>query len=240
VVAHDPRCILASGQDLPSVSAPGGLAVVAQKGSIWSALLGVERFSRRNNAGVAAQQPHGQAVEATEAQQVLDSVAFWADKLSLPAVDTGAPVTECVQPREMAVVERHLVSAFIYNIARFHMDTSELVDILSDTDLCLSDDTVVELAIAGQRRGQPVFAVYTDLHGSADGIVPRNLTLVSEDAVFKELVKIAPRRGAQPGTSPIDLAILRFGTMTPVALEPAPPRPRVNPVVGRPGMEETK
>lgn len=230
VVAHGPRCVLDDTKELPSVPGKRGPAgIVAQKGSIWSAVLGVQAFARNsNNAGAETQEPWGLAVEPTEARQVLDSVAFWARKLSLPAISPPVPAVEDLQPHEMGEVEQQLVGAFIYNIASYDMGTSVLADLLSDAELHFDDDQVVELAAAGGRRGSLVFAIYTGLHGSSQGLIPRNLTIVSQKAVFAELVKIAPRPDARPGTSPIDLGVLRFRTITPVALAPAPARPQVD------------
>ncbi|KAH8742316.1 hypothetical protein F5883DRAFT_596972, partial [Diaporthe sp. PMI_573] len=183
---------------------------MAQSGGIWSAFLGVRDFSCRNPDD-ETQGPPRHAVEAVEARQVMGSVAAWAEKLSLPAAGPGP-----VGARDMAVVEQQLVLAFIYNIAMFDIGSLSLVDLLSDAQLCLGDDATAAMVAAGQRAGRPVvFAVYTDLRRSARGITPRNLTIVSHDAVYTELVKIAPRPNAPPGTSPIDLENLRPRTAPP-------------------------
>lgn len=226
VIAHDPQNILAHPDELPHGSTADGPAIsFAQRGSIWSAFLGLRDFLRRND-GNATQDPSAHAVEATEAQQVLDQVAFWVGKLSLPAVDPETIGPEDIVDLEKEMVERQLVSAFIYNIAIFDMNTTKLADVLSGAKLCLSDDAQASLVAAGKGFQAPVvFAVYTDLHRSARGISGRNLTIVSDLAVYDELVKIAPRPDAPPGTSPIDLEILQTRTAPPVAVEQAPARP---------------
>lgn len=218
VVAHDPQHILAHPGELAHGSPAGGPASgTARSGNIWSALLGVRDFSRRNDQGNEAQRPSGQAVEAAEAQQVLDRVAFWVGELQLPA--ETAPFEE-VAGREKAVVERQLVHAYIYNLAIFDMSTAKLGDLLSGTELGISDDARALLVAFGQRfRARVAFAIYTGLHVSARGISPTNLTIVSEEAVYFELLRIAPRPQALPGTSPIDLSILKTRTAPPVALQ---------------------
>lgn len=50
-------------------------------------------------------------------------------------------------------------------------------------------------------------------------------TIVSDQALYDELVKIAPRPHAPPGTSPLDLAILRARTASPVAVQKVPASP---------------
>lgn len=224
VIAHDPQSILAHLKELHRGSLPGGpsSAYMAQKGSIWSAFLGVRDFSRRND-GNEIQGPQTHGVEAAEAQQVLDQVAFWVRKLSLPAFSPETTVPEDVAGRDKALVERQLVYAFIYNIAIFDNDNTKLADLLSGTGFCLSDEARANLVAAGQRsQAQVVYAVYTDLHRSARGISPRNLTIVSDKAVYAELAKIAPRHHALPGPSRIDLAILRTRTAPHAALQQAP------------------
>lgn len=226
VIAHDPQNILADPDELPhGSSADGPASSFAQRGSIWSAFLGLRDFLRRND-GNATQDPPAHAVEAAEAQQVLDRVAFWVRKLSLPAVDAEAIDPEQMVDLEKEMIEGQLVYAFVYNIAIFDMKTTKLADVLSGAELCLSDDSRASLVAAGKRFQAPVvFAVYTDLHRSARGISGRNLTIVSDQAVYDELVKIAPRPDAPPGTSPIDLAILQTRTAPPVAVEQAPASP---------------
>lgn len=222
-IAHDPQNILAHPEH--GSPADGPASSFAQRGIIWSAFLGLRDFLRRND-GNATHDPPAHAVEATEAQQVLDRVAFWVRKLSLPAVDPETIGPEDIVDLEKGMVERQLVSAFIYNIAIFDMNTTKLADVLSGANLCLSDDARASLVAVGKGFQAPVvFAVYTDLHKSARGISGRNLTIVSDLAVYDELVKIAPRPDAPPGTSPIDLAILRTRTALPVALQQAPASP---------------
>lgn len=125
--------------------------------------------------------------------------------------------------RDMAMVQRQLVHAFIYSIAIFGMGTAKLTDVLSSTELCLDDDTRANPVAAGQSSWeQVVFAVYTDLHSSARGISPRNLNIVSDSAVYAELIRIAPRLHAPPGTSLIDLEVLRPTSVPNVACQQAP------------------
>ncbi|KAI7773073.1 hypothetical protein LA080_011998 [Diaporthe eres] len=223
VIAHDPRSILAHLKDLHHGSPPGGpTSAMAQRGSVWSAFQGVRHFSRRND-GNETKGPQAHAVEGAEAQQVLDRVAFWVGKLSLPVVSPETTAPEDVAGRDKALVERQLVCAFIFNIAIFDKVATKLADLLSGTELCLGDDARANLVAAGQTsQAQVVYAVYTDLHSSARGISPRNLTIVPGSAVYAELAKIAPRRHALPGPSRIDLAILRTRTARPVAPQQAP------------------
>lgn len=130
---------------------------------------------------------------------------------------------DSVADRDQAMVERQLVCASIYNIAMFEKNDTELTDLLSETELFVDDDVRAELVAVGQAsRAALVFAVYTNLHSTARGISPRNLTIVSDRAVYDELLEIAPNSDAPPGTSPIDLEILRSRTAPHVALQPAP------------------
>lgn len=226
VIAHGPQHIPAHPEELPHGSPAGGPASsMAQKGSIWTAFLRLRDFSRRN-AGNQIREHPAHAVEATEAQKVLDRVAFWIGKLSLPGVNPETTAPEDVAGREKAMVEQNLVHAFVFNITMFDKNTTKLVDLLSDTELCLGDDTRAMLVAAGQRTEERVvFAVYTDLYGSARGVSPMNLTVVSDKAVYAVLVKMAPRPHVPPGTSPIDLSILRPRTATPIAPEHTPASP---------------
>lgn len=233
VIAHDPEYILVNPEDLTLGILSGSPADnVAQVGIIWAAFLGVRIFS---SPSLVDEEEETQmvAVEPAEARQVVDSATFWVEKLSLPAVSPDTAFEGDIGPHDKAVVRQQLVSAFIYNIAMLDVRTRRLVDLLSDTELCLGEDAMAQMVAAGQGVGEPVvFAIYTDLRRSAQGISPRNLTLVSHETVLDEMVKIAPRPGAQPGTSPIDLATLRPMTAPPVALEPAPAPPEPDWVEG--------
>lgn len=226
VIAHGPEHILAHPEEVPHGSpASGPASAMAQKGSIWTALLRLRDFSRRN-AGNQIREHPAHAVEAAEAQQLLDRVAFWVGKLSLPGLNPETSAPEDVAGRDKAMVEQKLVHAFIYNIAMFDKSTTKLADIISETELLLGDDTRAMLVAAGQKtEEQVVFAVYTDLDSSARGISPRNLTVVSDKVVYAVLARAAPRPHAPPDTSPIDLAILRTITAAPVAPEQTPESP---------------
>ncbi|KAJ0109913.1 hypothetical protein J7T55_004463 [Diaporthe amygdali] len=227
IIAHGPSAVLVHPDKDTRYSEEkvggGSVPPIGRRGEIWSAFLGMCYFY--TNKTSAAKTPY--AVDEAEAQQVLERIRWWLDSAQLTEPEEDSTDAGQLSHGEIALIDRELVRAFIYNICMYDKVTHRLVDLLSEKEIRLDSVARPNLeAHGGMTDEKVVFAVYTQLEKLSADYGARNLTVVSHDAVYTELLRIAPRASVRPGQSPIDLDILRPRTapvLAPTAGEPLAP-----------------